>query len=580
MATINWTGSAGDGNFATTSNWSTGKLPGATDTVKVAANLSSYPTLSATATIGALDLAIGSQFTVASGGALTVSALLPGINSGTIALAGGSLSVSSAYTNLGVISGYGSLTLGPLGLLNTGTVDASGGTLSVTGVVAGGSLLVGSAATDTLVVNSSSLVSSVSYLSPGGQGVISVAAPAILTVNGGGPISVGTNTLNVNGAISDVFGITLAGGAVTGSGRIIQGTNLSGHGSCSLAITGNEVISASGGTLSLTGLVDQTGGATSLDITNGATLAFTNANGIGTATIQPTLTFQGAAGVFSDTAVSASSIHLASISGFSGSDQIQIAAFGTGDTFTVNGSTLTISNGSSSASFSFTAVTNLAGFKVTDVGGIDTITICFLTGTHIRTPTGEVPIEGLRPGDPVLTSEGAVRPVRWIGRQTVGYGDRDPIRTQPIRICAHALADDIPCRDLFVSPDHAILIDDCLVQAAALVNGSTIRRVTDVPPVFTYYHLELDNHELILAEAVPAETFIDNVDRRNFDNWQEFDALFPSGKSMLELPNPRAASQRQVPERIRKLLAQRARMLGGEHAVLTPRVDLPLAANG
>ncbi len=186
---------------------------------------------------------------------------------------------------------------------------------------------------------------------------------------------------------------------------------------------------------------------------------------------------------------------------------------------------------------------------------------CFFAGTHVRTPHGETTIEALSRGDLVVTTEGRSAPVVWIGRRAICTAFADPLRVLPIRIKANALGDQVPSRDLLLSPDHAILIDEMLVQAGALVNGSTIVRETNVPETFTYYHIELDDHSLILAENTPAETFIDNVERLGFDNWDEHAALYPEGKSIVEMPHPRAKAHRQVPRYIRERLAARAAAL-------------------
>ena len=156
------------------------------------------------------------------------------------------------------------------------------------------------------------------------------------------------------------------------------------------------------------------------------------------------------------------------------------------------------------------------------------------------------------------------RPVSWLGRQTVSRIFADPMRVLPIRIKAGALAENVPSRDLLISADHAILIDAMLVQAGALVNGTSIVRETDVPTTYTLYHVEVDDHSLILADNVPSETFVDNVDRLAFDNWDEHVALYPEGKSIVEMAYPRAQSHRQVPRAVRERLAARAAALFGE----------------
>ncbi|WP_159999207.1 Hint domain-containing protein [Roseomonas sp. 18066] len=188
--------------------------------------------------------------------------------------------------------------------------------------------------------------------------------------------------------------------------------------------------------------------------------------------------------------------------------------------------------------------------------------VCFLEGTLVATPDGEVAVETLRAGDMVLTTTGETRPVRWIGLQRMASVFTDKDKNYPIQIEAGALGENLPLRDLFVSPDHALMLDGCLVQAGALVNGVTIRQVAKPAPQFTYYHVELEDHALILAEGVAAETFVDNVTRSRFDNHADFVARFgevaePTG----ELTMPRVKSPRQLPRALRDMLAARIAML-------------------
>ena len=132
----------------------------------------------------------------------------------------------------------------------------------------------------------------------------------------------------------------------------------------------------------------------------------------------------------------------------------------------------------------------------------------------------------------------------------------------PVHIKTNALADGIPSRDLLLSPDHALLVDGILAQAGALVNGVSIVRETEVPATFIYYHVEVADHSLILAENTPAETFVDNVDRMAFDNWEEHVATVGE-TSIPEMKYPRAKAMRQMPQATRARLAARAEALYG-----------------
>lgn len=184
-------------------------------------------------------------------------------------------------------------------------------------------------------------------------------------------------------------------------------------------------------------------------------------------------------------------------------------------------------------------------------GGEITIA-CFYPGTRIAVPGGEAAVETLETGDLVRTVSGAVRRIRWMGRQPVSTRFGDPLRVLPIRIRAGALGAGLPARDLLLSPAHAVFFEGILIQAGALVNGTSIVREAAVPEVFTYHHIALDSHELLLAEGLAAESFVDNVTPDVFQNAHERDA---GAAPVAEMDCPRAQSARQVPKRVRDMLA-------------------------
>lgn len=183
--------------------------------------------------------------------------------------------------------------------------------------------------------------------------------------------------------------------------------------------------------------------------------------------------------------------------------------------------------------------------------------LCFLEGTLITTPDGLRPVESIQAGDLVLTAQGQAEAVRWVGVRKVAARFADKMSAFPVRIAAGALDEALPVRDLHLSPEHAVLVNGILINAAALVNGVTITREMEMPEIFTYYHVELASHALILAEGAPAETFLDNVERLHFDNW----ATHPGDAVTAEMDLPRAKGARQVPAAIRSRLLARATTL-------------------
>ncbi len=180
---------------------------------------------------------------------------------------------------------------------------------------------------------------------------------------------------------------------------------------------------------------------------------------------------------------------------------------------------------------------------------------CFAPGTAIATPDGNTAVEHLAPGDRVQTDGGGAVPVKWIGRQTVHKLFAGP-HMQPVRIRAGALGGGLPHSDLTVTADHGMIIDGLVINASALINGTTIAwmPMDELPDRVTYYHVETEDHDVILANGAPAETFVDYAGRQAFDNYQEYVDLYGAERIVHEMDRPRISSQRLVPEAIRARL--------------------------
>jgi hypothetical protein len=155
-------------------------------------------------------------------------------------------------------------------------------------------------------------------------------------------------------------------------------------------------------------------------------------------------------------------------------------------------------------------------------GGVDITSTqpCYRAGTRIRTPMGEVAIEHLRPGDLVLTARGRApepQPVAWIGHRTVDCAAHPrPQDVLPVRVQADAFGPGRPARDLWLSPDHAVFAGGALIPIRYLLNGASVAQQS-VARV-AYYHLELPRHDVVLAEGLPAESFLDTGNRAAFAN--------------------------------------------------------------
>jgi hypothetical protein len=215
--------------------------------------------------------------------------------------------------------------------------------------------------------------------------------------------------------------------------------------------------------------------------------------------------------------------------------------------------------------------------------------VCFLAGTRIATERGEIAVEELRQGELVLAVGNGgrnLRPIRWIGNRRIDLTThRRPESLFPIRIRRGAFAENIPQRDLLVSPDHCLLVDGALIPAKLLVNGMTIVQDRAVRVVH-YYHVELDNHDVLLAEGLPTESYLDTGNRAFFAKTDGPLTLYPE----LEIDAERLRWQDRLCAPLRlhsaeiepawQLLAARAESLGYRppSPMITADPDLRLIA--
>lgn len=196
---------------------------------------------------------------------------------------------------------------------------------------------------------------------------------------------------------------------------------------------------------------------------------------------------------------------------------------------------------------------------------------CYCRGTLILTDQGEVAVEDLRIGDSLVTLSGAVRPIRWIGWRSYSGRFVNP-SVLPVQFLPGSLADGVPKRDLLVSPQHAMFLGDALVPAIALVNGVSIAQVQSIEQV-EYFHLELEVHDVILAEGTPSETFVDDGSRTMFHNAMEYAAIYPDAAPQPARYCAPRLEEGPALEALRQRLAARYTMPATEPGPLVGYVD-------
>ncbi|MBS1086799.1 Hint domain-containing protein [Gluconobacter sphaericus] len=470
------------------------------------------------------DNAVASDTIVSAGG---IEDLLDGgITYGTIVSSGGREYVSDGGAADTIISSGGQAFISAIGAAS-GTIISSGGDL----VLIGGELISGVVESGgTLVITPGG---SATYTSSVGATVISAS---MLVESGGALVSaIGSSSLSsfavATGDVLQVYSGGTTDNTVIGSG---------GEEQVQSGGTADGTVISSGGheLVSFDGITSGTA------IKSGALLTLTD---VGNDVASGIVFEQGG------------QIDLLNV-GYS-SDETSVSYANSVLTVTADGTTTTLSlTGDYTGEY----------FALSNDGHGDTLitaegTPCYCRGTRIATERGDVAVENLTIGDRLLTISGAMRPIRWIGRRSYAgqFAATNPA-VLPVMFRAGSLGDAVPARDLMVSPLHAMYLDGVLIPAEALVNGVSILRMENVDRV-DYFHLELDTHDVILAEGAASETFVDDGSRGMFHNAVEYRALYPDAvRTEARYCAPRVEDGEELAA-INRALVLRA--TGGEHPV-------------
>lgn len=177
------------------------------------------------------------------------------------------------------------------------------------------------------------------------------------------------------------------------------------------------------------------------------------------------------------------------------------------------------------------------GYLVVDKAATE---VCFLKGTHILTARGEIPVEALQLGEAVaclVNGQTVFRPIIWIGSRFNRLEPWQPVDLAgyPVRIEADAFEPGIPSRDLLVTPEHCFAFEGRMLPIRMLVNGRSIRYDTAIQS-YEYFHIELSEHSIIIAENTPTESYLDTGNRHIFRESGNVVALRPEPALRYALP--------------------------------------------
>ena len=489
----------------------------ATGSVLVATGMLGLNGLGASATLGSLTVGIDTTSSAYNFGGVVAVTNGATLTAGNITEAYGGSGVGGLPNNAFAAPLNNGITLRGVGsrLLSTGTVTLLASSYSNTLNITNGSSfqaagLVFQQSGNNLNTASFSLDSlstaEIGTMGSATAGTLSVGAGATILASGNASIT--APAILDNGVIAVTGGtLTLAGGTLTLAGALTSPlTSDMIHGTGTLLIGANGLLQLDG-TVASTDTVSFAGTAAALEIGQGST-------------------YDSLAGTLAYTGLYPEN---AAITGFAIGDSIAFdntvltaatyvaTGTGVGTLELMNGTTrvanLTLDGTYTGANFFISAATNGgAAVSILAPGAL-----CFLPGTFIRTPSGQTEVERLSAGDMVLTASGQTRPIVWVGtgRVLATRGRRNA--ATPVIVRKGALAPNVPHADLRVTKGHSFFIDNVLIPVEFLVNHRSILW-DDRAQEVTVYHIELETHDVLLANGAAAESYRDDGNRWLFQN--------------------------------------------------------------
>lgn len=478
--------------------------------------------VSDTATLLALVTNQDSGFNPLFNGQLTFSGTLDNTGAVLPLSSLGALTLTGATVIGGTISGGVSLASCVLqGVAFAGTMTTEAGRQNViAGTVGGfgtlavdGTLTLGGATTldpSTLVLGADARVRSSGSVdfAIGAAGAMQFGGPAAVLLGSGSTTHInGTLDIGANPAPTIVTWSSPAGSLAMGAGGAVH-VGAATSFVVDTAFTSQGTISLDGGTL---------------DVLQSATLGTVSFLASGSSLV---LGKPGDTGTLLDFADGSSLL-------FAGAADIGASAVLTGNTLDVFSSTGTLdghfilarTDGGTYREFDFNL--GISGLDLALTTSGIAITACYAAGTRLATQSGARAIETIRPGELLHTADGGTRRVVWTGRRRLAPARHPrPWDVNPIRVRRNAFGPRLPVRDLVLSPDHAVFVEGVLIPVRYLCNGATV--VQEVWPEVTYWHIELDRHDVVLAEGLPAESYLDTGNRAAFEDAGLALALHPA----------------------------------------------------